>query len=61
MEMEKGKVWEKEAQCWEMELLKDLQEMAGSCAEQGGHVDHVGPWQWVAVGHLEAHLELEGT
>lgn len=49
--MGRGKVKGKEGRCW----MVDLQERAGSCAEQGEHVDHVGPWQWVAVGHLEVH------
>lgn len=41
----------KEERYWVFEL----QERAGSCAEQGERVDHVGPRQWVAVGHLEVH------
>lgn len=50
--MEREKAKGKEGQCWMVEPLKDLQERAGSCAEQGERVDHVGPWQWVVVGHL---------
>lgn len=45
----------KEGPCWVVEPLKDLQERAGSCVEQGECGDHVGPWQWVAVGHFEVH------
>lgn len=67
--MGRGKAKEKEAQCLVVEPLKDLQGRAGSCAERGERgerverVDRVGPWQWVAVGHLEVHslLELKGT
>lgn len=50
--MGRGKAKAKEGLCWVAEPLKDLQERVGSCAEEG---DHVGPWQWVAVGHLEVH------
>lgn len=32
-------------------LMVELQERAASCVGQGGHVDHVGPWQWAAVGY----------
>lgn len=51
--MVRGKAKEKEGQV--VELLKDLQERAGSCEEPGERVDRVGPWQWVAVGHLGVH------
>lgn len=53
--MGRAKAKGKEGQCLVVEPLKDLQERAGSCAERGERVDHVGPWQWVAVGHLEVH------
>lgn len=29
----------------------ELQEKAASCAAWGGRGDHVGPWQWAAVGY----------
>ena len=54
-ELERGKGKGKEGQCWVVELLKDLQGWAGPCADLGEHVGHVGPWQWVELGHLEVH------
>lgn len=51
--MGRGKAKGKEEQV--VEPVKDLQERVGSYAEWGERVDHVGPWQWVAVGHLGVH------
>lgn len=51
--MEMGKAMEKEGPHWMAELLEDLQERAGSCAEQGKRGDYVSPWgQRIAGGHL---------
>lgn len=54
-EMGRGKAKGREGQRWAVEPLGDLQETAGSCAEWGERVDRVGPWQWVAGGHLEVY------
>lgn len=50
-QMERGKAKEREGQGLVTEPQGVLQEMAGPCAGEGEHADHVGPWQLAAGGY----------